>query len=208
MVFNFFKIHLLLIALLFINIGSAQTNPIVRKQALILIDNNFNESSFKNLDIHINSRLQSILTIDFAEDLSKVIQETKGVLYMEQALVGVNIHPLNDIERTFTSVDRVNNGSNNGLPKNFEGKGVIIGIVDVGFQNNNPNFFNKDGTKTRISRFWHQGQSGTPPIGYNYGNLYTDSTAIINANDLDGSHGTHVAGIAAGSGFSTPNRQY
>jgi len=208
MVFNFFKIHLLLIALLFVNIGSAQTNPIVRKQALILIDNNFSKSSFKNLDIHINSRLQSILTIDFAEDLSKVIQETKGVLYMEQALVGVNIHPLNDIERTFTSVDRVNNGSNNGMPKNFEGKGVIIGIVDVGFQNNNPNFFNKDGTKTRISRFWHQGQSGTPPLGYNYGNLYTDSTAIINANDLDGSHGTHVAGIAAGSGFSTPNRQY
>jgi hypothetical protein len=83
MVFNIFKIHLLLITLLSVNIGSAQTNPIIRKQALILIDNNFNESSFKNLDIHINSRLQSILTIDFAEDLSKVIQETKGVLDME-----------------------------------------------------------------------------------------------------------------------------
>lgn len=198
-----------LLSLLVLNqLCIAQSNNNSRKHALILVDSTFNIKSFSLLDIHINSQLKSILSIDFPEHLSSTIQQTKGVLYVDDKPIGVNLNPLNDVERAFTQADKVNNGINNELPQNYEGKGVVIGIVDVGFQNNHPNFFTKDGSKTRISRFWYQNQAGTPPAGFNYGNLYTDSNAIITLNDVDGSHGTHVAGIAAGSGFSTPNRQY
>lgn len=115
----------------------------------------------------------------------------------------------NDIERQTTSVDKVQNGLSNGLPMNYTGKGVVVGIVDVGFQCNNPTFFTADGKKNRIVRYWQQSnKQGPAPNGFNYGTELIDSNSIIPSNDLDGSHATHVAGIAAGSGYTTPNSQY
>jgi subtilisin family serine protease len=91
----------------------------------------------------------------------------------------------------------------------YRGEGVILGIVDIGFQTNNPTFYSTDGKRNRIKRFWAQSDpNGIPPLGYNYGSLKSDSASIENLIDDHGTHGTHVAGIAGGSGYTTPNLQY
>ena len=97
------------------------------------------------------------------------------------------------------------------------GKNVIVGVIDSGIDFRHKDFRNGDGT-TRILAIWDAsstGASGSPPAGYSYGGECTP--AMINAaiagdpaacaqKDTD-SHGTHVAGIAAGNGQATGNGQ-
>ncbi|MEO8751721.1 MAG: S8 family serine peptidase [Casimicrobiaceae bacterium] len=107
-----------------------------------------------------------------------------------------------------------------GVPGNWTGgtgKGVIVGIVDDGVDFRHPDFRHADGT-TRILGLWDQrttGAAGSPPAGFSYGGECT--TAMINAaiggdaaactQPSSGGHGTHVAGIAAGTGQATGNGQ-
>lgn len=99
------------------------------------------------------------------------------------------------------------------------GKDVLIGIIDVqGFDFSHPDFLDAKG-RTRFIRIWDQGGEARPtPKGkqFNYGAEFTDKdlntairsskTARIPATELEkqsqqveGSHGTHVASIAAGN---------
>lgn len=104
-------------------------------------------------------------------------------------------------------------------PKNIDvtGRGVVIGIVDWGFDFMHPDFLHDNGS-TRLLALWDQSQ---PRYGashvYGYGTIYTEDAinrALLSddpyvtlgyhpANgdpDNMGAHGTHVAGIAAGNG--------
>ena len=83
----------------------------------------------------------------------------------------------------------------------FTGKGVVVGIVDAGFDYDHPVFYDSTRNELRIKRVWEQKKSGTPPLGYSYGNELKTADEIWNAEyDIDFfSHGAHVAGIAAGN---------
>ncbi|NQW42999.1 MAG: S8 family serine peptidase [Bacteroidetes bacterium] len=177
--------------------------------ALILVNSLANDSVCAANHIIVNSKLGNIWSIQFNSNNANSLSKLSFISYIELATKTTATRLKNDIERTFTKVDKVQNGLTNGLPLNYTGKGVVVGIVDIGFQGNNPTFFDNQGKNTRVVKLWEQSnKNGTPPNGYSYGTEYKDSTSIINSNDKDGSHGTHVVGIAAGSGFSTPNFQY
>ena len=116
---------------------------------------------------------------------------------------------LNDTARVHSRVNQVHDGINNGLPASFKGKNVVTGIVDIGFQTNHPTFYNSDGTVYRVKKFWHQSnKSGSEPAGFAYGTEFSMPSAIQSARDDDGTHGTHVAGISSGSGFTTPQQKF
>lgn len=88
----------------------------------------------------------------------------------------------------------------------YTGKGVVIGIVDNGFQYDHVDFLNADKSDTRIKRVWDQHGTGNAPEGFGYGAEYK-TTAEIRAAKYDltsGFHATHVSGIASGSDKSTP----
>lgn len=98
----------------------------------------------------------------------------------------------------------------NHLPQAFTGKGVIVGLQDIGFDLTHPNFYDAQTGKCRISRFWDQLSVDTINSGLYVGRDYTTEDAILGyAHSCDAhlsGHGTHTLGIAAGGGFDTQYR--
>ncbi|MDY0076759.1 MAG: S8 family serine peptidase [Bacteroidales bacterium] len=94
-----------------------------------------------------------------------------------------------------------------GLSQAYSGEGVVVGIIDGGFDYTHPTFYDSTYTNYRIKRIWDQtASSGTPPPGFAYGReLVNESDILAAQTDLipNQSHGSHVAGIAAGSGART-----
>lgn len=93
------------------------------------------------------------------------------------------------------------------------GAGSMIGVIDTGIDFRHPDFINTDGT-SRIYRLWDQGARPVQGSKVHYGREYTreEINAALNGatpaaacvtTDPDG-HGTHVCGIAAGSGRARP----
>lgn len=98
-----------------------------------------------------------------------------------------------------------------------DGRGVVVGICDWGFDFTHANFRNADGT-TRLLALWDQRGTGDPlaPQPYDYGRLLTreainaalqepNPCAVLGYHPArgdptnSGSHGTHVADILAGN---------
>jgi len=98
------------------------------------------------------------------------------------------------------------------LPNAYTGKGVMLGIIDVGLEVTHPNFYNADGTELRVTRFLDQFASDDEQYGQpiELGREYTTETDIKGKGYAGDSyrqyHGTHCLGISAGSGHTTPYR--
>ncbi len=94
--------------------------------------------------------------------------------------------PLLKEARRLSSVDNVHKGQ--GLETPFTGKGVIMGVIDQGFEYKHVAFLDKDGN-SRVRALWNR-NAGTDPV--------TKIPSGGDGMDTNG-HGTHVACIAAGS---------
>lgn len=112
--------------------------------------------------------------------------------------MGLPAKPLMDQARKISSIDGV-------YQKGLDGSGVIVGVVDDSLDIDHADFKTENGL-TRVAYFWDQTvASNHPPTGYSYGSQYSkdDIDAGRMDNTLAGFHGTHVTGIAAGSGMAS-----
>ena len=97
------------------------------------------------------------------------------------------------------------------LSQAFTGKGVVLGLMDIGFDLTHPNFFNNGHLdEYRIMAFWDmlsQDTIGsTLPVGRDF---VGPSAVMAHQRSVDGltqTHGTHTLGIAAGSGYLSKYR--
>ena len=140
----------------------------------------------------------------------RAVEEIGAIEGIEKINVYVSAQPDNDLIRVESKVQDVQeNYSSSGLSQAYDGEGVVVGIIDMGFDYTHPTFFAdpSDESTYRIKRVWdQQAVSGTAPQGFDYGAEYTTASAIL-AQEHDHHegehHGTHVAGTAAGSGAGT-----
>ncbi len=113
------------------------------------------------------------------------------------------------LDTTAVVVDAVDVFSGKGLSHGFDGSGVVMGVMDVGFDLTHPNFRSAAGD-LRISRFWDQLSPDSLGSSLYVGADYRTPAGILSyAHSRDGlieTHGTHTLGIASGTGFDTPYR--
>ncbi|XZF12903.1 S8/S53 family peptidase [Chitinophagaceae bacterium MMS25-I14] len=156
----------------------------------------------KQIGAFVGTKAGNIWTVQVSPGQVEAFTRLSGISYIQ---LDEPVHPNLDIARKTTRVDSVQKGYN--LPMPYSGKNVIAGIIDFGFDYNHPTFYDTLGARYRIKKVWELNATGTPPNGYNYGAEVTDTT-LIKARGTDNAlqmHGTSVAGIAAGSGYGSPN---
>lgn len=118
-------------------------------------------------------------------DMVRYVSNWPNIAYIDGAK---RVRRMLDLSRPALSADIVQAGTNN-FPQPFRtsglnGDGAYIGIVDTGLYGAHPDF--------------HTGGTGSSRVVH----AYTYSSSVDPLLDVDG-HGTHVAGIAAGNGFSS-----
>lgn len=95
------------------------------------------------------------------------------------------------------------------LPQTYTGKGVVVGIQDIGFDLTHPTFYSTNMKDYRIKALWDQLSKDTIGSTLPVGCDYRDASNLLQiGHSLDGftqTHGTHTAGIAAGSGSEGNN---
>lgn len=107
-----------------------------------------------------------------------------------------------DTTRLVLNVTAANEGIN--LSRSYTGKGVVVGVQDIGFDLTHPNFFSPDLKDYRIKAFWDQLSLDTIGSRMPVGRDYTGRDVLLAlGTGRDGTmqtHGTHTTGTAAGSG--------
>ena len=174
----------------FIRISSADAIPELEALGIVV------RSNIKDL----------ILTANVPVGAIEAAAELEGV---ERIELGGEVHPTMDVVRAEAGADYVRNIAE-GLDRVYKGKGVIVGVVDQGFEYTHIAFKGEDGTTPRIKQAWNQ--KYTPnnpdsPQGFSYGTEYrtwNDMQRVDNDYQYDILHGTHVAGIAVGADVKTP----
>lgn len=169
--------------------------------AFISVDDSKVVDELRKHGVTVRSVLGDVVTASLPLSCINTIAAIDGVKNIQ---AGSEVRLLMDAARADAGVDACHTATES--LGDYTGKGVVVGIVDNGFEYAHADFLKNDYTETRVVRVWEQGAtSGNAPEKYGYGAEYTTLNDMKRArlDTYDTFHGTHVAGIAAGSDRST-----
>jgi minor extracellular serine protease Vpr len=144
---------------------------------------------------HVGTVAGDILTVRVPETAVATLAARKDVSRLEAAR---KVTQRLDKVLVDTKVDQVHSG---GAGTPFKGAGVVVGVVDAGFDATHEAFRKPGGGGSRVVAFWDQtATTGPKPAGFSYGAECTTAQLTDNScpHAAPDTHGTHVAGIAAG----------
>lgn len=169
--------------------------------AYIILDDDKAVYELENLGVSLRHNHGSYYTASIPVGVLAQAGEVPGVKYIS---LGNHVSLLNDYNRRVAGVDAVHANENEQLPQPYTGKGIIVGLIDIGIEYNHPAYRDEDGN-CRIKAVWNQrSYFGTTPQEYGYGVEYTTPEAIMAATFDTSSeyHGGHTTGTAAGGNRS------
>ncbi|PCJ65650.1 MAG: hypothetical protein COA58_09600 [Bacteroidetes bacterium] len=172
------------------------------------VNSSFVKESVQTIGGEVGSQIGDIITVRIVSDKVDLLQKLVGIEYLQLAH---KIKP--NLSKVIPDVRADSVYTGDGLTSGYTGKDVIIGITDWGFDYTHPMFYDTALQHTRILAAWDQfKKSGPAPNGFDYGTVYEGEDELLAAqsdtSNIYGyaTHGSHVAGIAAGSGVGTEHR--
>ena len=171
--------------------------------AFIAIENESVISLLQAHGVNVNCIFDDFLTAQVPVDRLVEISRLQGVTDVE---ISQKLSLCTDTTLSVTHVNQILDGLDYGLPQNYDGSGVIVGIIDIGFDYQHRAFrSNDDPSRSRIVRVY----STTDRTGHqaNYNNniklpgsvFMGDEIYDLTTDQREQTHGTHTSSIAAGS---------
>jgi minor extracellular serine protease Vpr len=168
----------------------------------ITVNDDSDIDAIKSLGAVINARVGDIIMAQVPVDKLVDVAQLASVVSVNVARpMSIN----NDSARSATNTNLVQNiTTGTGLTKAYKGAGVVVGVVDIGIDYNNPAFKDANGV-SRVKRVYQPGDTtGTSPVIDGvalHGSEYTtpEQIAALTTDDSIQTHGTHTTGTAAGS---------
>lgn len=158
-------------------------------------------SLLKAQGVIVNCVFDDFLTAQVPVDKLKTISQLKGVINVE---VSGMAEMCTDSTLSVTHAGDVLDGYNYGLPKAFDGTGVIIGMIDTGYDYQHTAFRRTDDpSKTRIVRVYDPLNTTGHPVIIGDGTLpgsvfMNEQIDTLTTDAKQETHGTHTTGIATG----------
>jgi len=162
------------------------------------VSTDIDQKNLLDLGIKIGTKAGNIWTLKVPVMMLKDLTKLPGLLALD---LDQPMAPDLDSARSKTRVDSIHRGI--GLSQAYSGENVVVGIIDAGFDYGHPTFYDTSFSQYRVKRVWEQKTAGNPPSSFGYGAEFADSASILakNFDVIETTHGTHVGGIAAGSGY-------
>lgn len=177
-------------------------NGIEMVDAFIEIENGNAASELANQGVIVECEFDGFVTAKIPVDRLTRIAQMQGVKDVEISRL---MEFCTDQTLSLTHASQVLDGLSYGLPQPYDGNGVIVGIIDAGFDYQHYAF--RDATKglSRITRVYdvlnatgHPAFVGTSQLS---GSVFMGEQIDTLTTDCDGTHGTHTASIAAGTHY-------
>ena len=161
-------------------------------------------SRVEALGAEVKVTLGNQMTVALTGDILEKVAATEGVDIVERLSKPT---PRTDNSRAATKTDLILSGTGEKLPQAYTGEGVIIALIDNGYDFTHPAFKDENG-KLRIKSVYLPGQTleaGKKAVidgKEAEGSLFDKPEEILDTLKLmddNGTHGTHCLSIAAGS---------
>ena len=165
----------------------------------ILLDDDDDLAELQRLGVEVQHKFGKVLTASVPLRRIGAVSELACVKQMQLAQ---KMSVCNDKAREMSMVNEAQ-GMRNQSSGTFSGKGVVVGMVDVGIDFNHIEFADADG-KSRVRRVYLPAyEGGMRPVVAGYemtGSAYStpETIAQLTADCTYQSHGTHTTTIAAG----------
>lgn len=168
--------------------------------AFISVNENVSLTQLRNAGLKITARYDGIITAEVPENMQpSSLKNFTGVLNASKA---IPILTYCDSVRYYSRVDPVHQGER--LDHPYDGSGVIVGVIDCGFDFNHINFCDADGN-TRVKAVYMPYNNTGKTVMINMiplpGTCFETPEKIkaLTTDDPATTHGTQTAGIAAGN---------
>ena len=168
----------------------------------IAIDNPGTISRLRAAGVAVNCEFDGFVTAQVPVNLLAQVSQIVGVSDVE---VSPRIKLCTDSTMNATHVIDVLNGTTNNLPLNYDGSGVIVGVIDTGFDYQHRAFRDPDNPSLcRISRVYDTSDKTGHKVRYRSsvlpGSVFIDDEILtLTTDNAESTHGTHTSSIAAGT---------
>ena len=137
------------------------------------------------LGAEVKVTLGNLMTVALTGDILEKVAATEGVDIVE---ILSKATPRTDKSREVTQADKVISGTGDKLPQAYTGEGVIIALIDGGYDFTHPTFKDENG-KLRIKSVYLSGQNLTSEYISEYGKAQNKPVVLSwSENQHDGFH--------------------